>query len=83
MADPFPLRIGVRTKFLHCFIASGLCRPVCTSGSCCIVEKLCSDPALAASWVAGMTGCARRTGNVADSGGARSGGRREIVVVRN
>ena len=30
-----------------------------------------------------MTGCARRTGNVAVSGGVRSGGRREIVVVRN
>ena len=22
LADPFPLRIGVRKKFLHCFIAS-------------------------------------------------------------
>ena len=46
LADPFPLRIGVRIKFLHCFTASGLCRPVCTTDSCCIVEKLCSDPAM-------------------------------------
>jgi len=36
---------GVRTKFLHCFAASGLYRPVCMTDFCCTVEKLCSDPA--------------------------------------